>query len=64
MLLVYVDDIIVISAYNKVITHKVNKMMKVFQMDDLGPVNEYLGVKVEDILRYQTNSTASDQSNL
>ena len=42
----YVDDLIVLNKSNKVINDEIKTMRTIFNMEDIGNINDYLGVKV------------------
>ena len=46
ILLMYVDDLIVLNKSNKVINDEIKTMRTIFNMEDIGNINDYLGVKV------------------
>ena len=47
ILLMYVDDLIIFNKSNDIIDKQVKDMQRIFKMEDLGNVDEYLGVKVQ-----------------
>jgi hypothetical protein len=50
-MLVYVDDIIVVSSDNNVVEAPLQDLQKDFALKDLGPLHYFLGIEVNQVTR-------------
>jgi hypothetical protein len=49
-MLIYVDDIIVVSSNNDAVTAMLQELQKEFALKELGNLNSFLGIEVNKIL--------------
>jgi len=60
-ILVYVDDLIIAAKNHKIIDHIVKQIQKTLMFEDLGPLNWYLNMKIEQDISNNTVTISQTQ---